>query len=107
MPRSVRPWTPLRLNTTPSRPKETLMGRFSRSLQLAKASASVLKGEKELVLLPVFSMIATVATAATFLVPVYFSRSQTVTTTLDGVNHSSASISPIGYVLLFLMYVAL
>lgn len=45
--------------------------RFSRSWGLAKASASVLRADKELLLFPVLSSIATLLVLATFAVPVF------------------------------------
>jgi hypothetical protein len=46
------------------------MGRFESSLALAKASWNVLREEKQLTLLPLLSMIATLVIALSFLVPV-------------------------------------
>jgi hypothetical protein len=46
-----------------------MAGRFTRSLALVKASWSVLKSDKELMLFPVFSLIATVLVVVSFLVP--------------------------------------
>jgi hypothetical protein len=46
------------------------MGRIRRTFELAKASWEVLKQDKELVLLPVLSLLATLAVAATFLIPI-------------------------------------
>jgi hypothetical protein len=43
--------------------------KFSRSWELAKASAAVLRSDKELMVFPVVSAIATLAVLATFLVP--------------------------------------
>lgn len=43
--------------------------KFSRSWELVKASGSVLRSDKELMLFPVLSSIATLAVLATFLVP--------------------------------------
>ena len=43
--------------------------KFSRSWELVKASASVLRSDKELMLFPILSGIATLAVLATFLVP--------------------------------------
>src|SRR5690606_12076876 len=42
---------------------------FSRSWELVKASAAVLRSDKELMLFPILSGIATLAVLATFLVP--------------------------------------
>jgi hypothetical protein len=43
--------------------------RFSRSWELIKASGAVLRQDKELLLFPLFSSIATLVVAATFIVP--------------------------------------
>ncbi len=48
-----------------------MFDKFSRSWELVKASASVLRSDKELMLFPVISGIATVLVAATFLVPAF------------------------------------
>jgi len=45
--------------------------RFSRSWALAKASASVLKSDKELLLFPVISTIAMLVVIATFCIPIF------------------------------------
>ena len=45
------------------------MGRIGNSIALAKASWEVLKADKELMLLPVISMVATVIAVATFFIP--------------------------------------
>lgn len=45
------------------------MERIRRTLDLAKASWTVLKADKELIALPVFSFIASAIVAATFLIP--------------------------------------
>src|SRR3984893_9299439 len=46
------------------------MGRFENSLALAKASWRVLREDKQLTLLPLLSMVATVVIAVTFLLPI-------------------------------------
>ncbi|MDX1690924.1 MAG: DUF6159 family protein [Acidimicrobiia bacterium] len=46
------------------------MGRISNTIELAKSSWRVLKADKELVLLPVISLVATLIVAATFLIPI-------------------------------------
>ncbi len=46
------------------------MGRIGNSIALAKASWQVLKADKELLLLPVISMAATVVTLALFFIPI-------------------------------------
>ncbi len=43
--------------------------KFSRSWELAKASAAVLRSDKELMVFPIVSTVATLAVLATFLVP--------------------------------------
>lgn len=68
------------------------MGKIGRTLELAKASLEVLKADKELLLLPVLSFLASAVVAATFLVP-----------TLLVVDQES----PVTYVVAFLAYVAL
>ncbi len=54
------------------------MGRISRTIQLAGSSWRVLKADKELVLLPVLSLIATVAVAVSFLWPIVSSCTDTI-----------------------------
>src|SRR5690606_31255894 len=48
--------------------------KFSRSWDLVKASASVLRSDKELMLFPVISGIATLVVLATFLLPMFALR---------------------------------
>lgn len=48
--------------------------KFSRSWELVKASASVLRSDKELMLFPVLSGLATLAVLATFVLPVFALR---------------------------------
>lgn len=48
-----------------------MMSRFSNSLALARSSWQVLKADKELILLPIISGIASVIVAITFIVPVF------------------------------------
>lgn len=48
-----------------------MFGRFARSWALAKASAAVLRSDRELLLLPVVSGICALIVAAAFLVPAY------------------------------------
>jgi hypothetical protein len=68
------------------------MGKIGRTIELAKASLEVLKADKELLLLPVLSFLASAVVAATFLVP-----------TLLVVDEES----PLTYVIAFVAYVAL
>ena len=51
-----------------------MFDKFSRSWDLVKASASVLRSDKELMLFPVISGLATLAVLATFLVPMFALR---------------------------------
>ncbi len=70
-----------------------MFGRISRSWTLVKASAAVLRSDKELLLFPVISAIATLLVAATFLVPVLGLR------LFEG-----GQIGPLGAVVGFLFY---
>ncbi|MFH1331535.1 MAG: DUF6159 family protein [Actinomycetota bacterium] len=45
------------------------MGRISRTVQLARASWEVLKADKELIALPLLSLLSTLVVAASFLIP--------------------------------------
>lgn len=67
--------------------------KFSRSWVLVKASASVLRSDKELLLFPVISAIATLIVAATFLVPMFGLR------LFEG-----GGLGPLGYVFVFAFY---
>ncbi len=73
------------------------MGRIARTIELAKASWEVLKADKELLLLPIMSFIATIAVAASFLAPIILNVDET----------QLESPGTIGYVLLFVAYVTL
>ena len=73
------------------------MGRIRRTLHLARASWQVLKADKELVLLPVLSLVATIVVALTFLAPI-----------LVGGNLATLEDPGTGgYALLFVAYVVL
>src|SRR5690348_5407999 len=48
-----------------------MAGKFSRSWALVKASAAVLRSDKELLVFPLVSAIATLLVAATFFVPMF------------------------------------
>lgn len=73
------------------------MSRISNTIELAGASWRVLKSDKELLLLPVMSLLATLAVAATFLVPV-----------LSGCDlEAECTLGTPDYVLLGAMYLAL
>lgn len=73
------------------------MSRISRTIALAKSSWQVLKADKELLLLPVLSLVATILVAATFLAPIL----------LSGDAVALEDPGPVGYVLLFAAYVTL
>ena len=68
--------------------------RFSRSWALTKASAEVLRSDKELLIFPVISSIAAILVAATFLVPILGLH------LLEG-----GRTGPLGFVVGFLFYV--
>ncbi len=68
------------------------MGKLRRTLELAKASAEVLRADKELLLLPILSFLASAVVGATFLVPTLLIVDQE---------------SPITYVVAFVAYIAL
>lgn len=48
-----------------------MAGKFARSWDLVQASAAVLRSDKELLVFPLVSAIATVLVAATFMLPIY------------------------------------
>lgn len=73
------------------------MQRIRNSWELAKASWEVLKHDKELVILPVISAVASLIVAATFLVPLVATDSLL----------PDDQPGPLSYVLLFALYVAL
>jgi len=77
------------------------MGRIGRTLELAKSSWRVLKADKELVLLPVLSLIATIIVAVSFLWPIVSSCTETLGST------SSCEIGGADYVILAVAYVTL
>lgn len=73
------------------------MGRIARTWELAKASWQVLESDKELVVLPVMSLVATIAVAGSFLAPILLTNNG------SGVQDPGAT----GYILLFAAYVVL
>lgn len=76
------------------------MGVFSRSFGLFKASWGVLRQDKELVLLPVISSIASLVCVAPF-----FGLAFLTSNVDEAVGTSSSfSMSPVGYVVLFVAY---
>jgi hypothetical protein len=70
------------------------MGRIATTIELAKASWSVLKADKELMVLPVLSGLASIVVAATFLIPTGFWR-------------GSESVGTVEYILLAALYLAM
>lgn len=71
------------------------MGRFGRSIQLLKASWEVLKADKELMMLPVISAIASMIVGATFILPIALT---------SGFNGEPG---PVQYVIGFVFYLVL
>lgn len=78
------------------------MGSWGRARQLASSSWAVLKEDKELMVLPLISGIASLAVMATFLVPI-FVTSRTTDTFGNETNH----VGVLQVVLFFLMYAVL
>ena len=78
------------------------MGRFERSKQLARASWGLLRQDKELMLLPLISGLASLVIGASFLVPVFLTAR---TTNVEG--STTLSMGPLQYVVLFTMYLVL
>lgn len=76
------------------------MGRWQRSMELVKAFWATLRQDKELMVLPLISGLASILIAATFLVPVF------LTSTSSG-SGGDTSFGPLQYVLFFAMYVVL
>jgi len=74
------------------------MGRIHRTIELAKASWEVLKADKELLILPVLSFVATLVVAASFLAPVVMGGG-------DGAALEDPGTG--GYVLMFVAYIVL
>ncbi len=69
---------------------------MANSIEIAKASWQVLKADKELLVLPVISAVASIIVAVTFIVPLAISG-----------GFEEGSLSPMSYVVMFLMYVVL
>jgi len=72
-----------------------MFDKISRSWHLVKASAGVLRSDKELLLFPVISSFASLLVLATFAVPVIGLRM-----------FEGADIGPVGFLVLFLFYVS-
>jgi len=75
------------------------MGRIQRTLQLARSSWEVLRADKELLALPLISALASLVVAATIIAPMFFIGSSAF--------NADGSINVLGYVILFVVYVAL
>lgn len=73
------------------------MNRFSRSWELIKASARVLAADKELLVFPIVSAIASVFVTLTFAVPLFLSGGFTLS--------AESNFPAIYYVVLFLFYI--
>ena len=73
------------------------MSRIQNSIDLAKSSWKVLKADKELLLLPILSTLATLVTIALFLVPIFLSNTDL----------AAWEPGPAQYTTLFLMYLVL
>ena len=78
------------------------MGRWERSKQLAAASWGVLKEDKELMVLPLLSGIASLAVMATFLVPIFATSRST-----DALGNETSSFGVVQVLAFFLMYAVL
>ncbi len=78
------------------------MSRFRNSLDLAKSSWSVLRADRKLVLLPLFSFLATAIVGVTFVLPII---AVSHSTAADGT--SQTSLGPVGIILAFVGYVVL
>jgi hypothetical protein len=74
-----------------------MAGRFSNSFALVKASARVLQLDKELMVFPLMSGVATLLVAATFIAPIFWVGGPQVFAEGDGVSYTA-------YVLGFLFY---
>lgn len=77
------------------------MGRISRTFSLAGSSWRVLRSDKELLLLPVMSLLATIAVALSFLWPIVRSCTDTIGAA------DSCELAGADYVILAVAYVAL
>lgn len=73
------------------------MSRIRNTIDIAKSSWQVLKADKELMLLPILSTIATVITIALFAIPIFLSNSD-----FDNWEPTTAT-----YIQFFIMYLAL
>jgi Family of unknown function (DUF6159) len=69
-------------------------GRFQNSIELAKASLKVLRGDRKLVMLPVLSSIATLIVAVSFIVPIAI-----VSNNAGGIGPAAWILGAVGYFL--------
>ncbi|HEV2606572.1 MAG TPA: DUF6159 family protein [Xanthomonadaceae bacterium] len=74
-----------------------MAGKFARSWALVQASAAVLKSDKELLVFPLVSSVATLLVAATFMVPIF------ATGMYKSMGHGQP-VEPVLYVWSFLFY---
>lgn len=74
-----------------------MAGRFARSWELVKASAAVLRADKELLVFPLLSLLCTLLVAASFVVPAAFAG------LFADLRHGAAP--PVFWLLTFLFYV--
>jgi hypothetical protein len=74
------------------------MGRFANSWRLVKASAAVLRADKELLVFPLASGVASLIVTASFLLPLWASGA------FDGIDENGGGLSAGAYVALFLFY---
>ncbi|HMH67849.1 MAG TPA: DUF6159 family protein [Pinirhizobacter sp.] len=73
------------------------MGKFARSWALMKASASVLRSDKELMVFPLFSAMASLVVIASFALPIIFGS-------MHGEQFDHRRMEPIQYVLMGAFY---
>jgi hypothetical protein len=73
------------------------MGKFARSWALMKASASVLRSDKELMVFPLFSAMASLVVIASFALPIIFGA-------MHGEHFDQRRLEPIQYVLMAAFY---
>ncbi|MEZ5179947.1 MAG: DUF6159 family protein [Acidimicrobiales bacterium] len=78
------------------------MGSWARSKQLAASSWAVLKQDKELMVLPLISGLASLAVAATFLVPIFLTSRTT-----DALGNETSRVGVVQVLLGLLMYAVL
>lgn len=82
------------------------MGRISTSIEIMKASLAVVRKDKSLVWLPVLSFLASAVTMGLFAGGIFLTTTQSHVVTPDGFS-SEGRMSPLGYVLIVVMYLAL